>query len=53
MPATQTTPIYGGHALVHFHEDDPRHVIEVSKLQLPFEHPSMTTGRRGDTGVSG
>lgn len=43
MPATQSTPVYGGRAIVNFYEHNHRYVIEVPKLGLSFEHPSMTT----------
>jgi hypothetical protein len=52
MPATQNTLIYNGAAIVHFHEGDPRYVIEVA-LKLTFKYPSMMTRRCADTGVAG
>lgn len=47
MPATQSTPIYGGRAIVNFYEHNHRYVIDVPKLGLQFEHPSMTTVLKG------
>lgn len=47
MPATQSTPVYGGRAIVNFYEHNHRYVIEVPKLGLSFEHPSMTTVLKG------
>ena len=43
MPATHTHRIYGGRALVHFHEEGHRYEIEIPQMKLSFEHPSMTT----------
>lgn len=47
MPATQSTPVYGGRAIVNFYEHNHRYVIDVPKLGLSFEHPSMTTVLKG------
>ena len=55
MLETQSTPIYGGRAIVNFYEQNHRYVIEVPKLGLSFEHPSMTTTLKalGDVGGGG
>jgi hypothetical protein len=47
MPSTQETVIYGGRAIVKFYEHNHRYVIEIPKMGLSLEHPSMTTVLKG------
>ncbi len=47
VPATQSTPVYGGRAIVNFYEHNHRYVIEVPKMGLSLEQPSMTTVLKG------
>jgi hypothetical protein len=47
VPASQSTPVYGGRAIVNFYEHNHRYVIDIPKLGLSLEHPSMTTVLKG------
>lgn len=47
MPATQSTPVYGGRATVNFIEQGHLYEIEIPGMGLTLRHPSVTTVLKG------